>query len=402
MVLQILDTIEPESLVIVTEAAEYRAHGVPIHSPTEEYSAALTEDWWVPQLHAFAMEAMRHVAGRRVFVILDAGKSSPRRQELRDLLQSVEHCGVLATMPVDDPESIIASRTPKWNQLLAKGGLGPVLKDIAELPAALDEEKPFLRIQMLNRAGLSARALEAIEHELEIKEHANPAAVVKIARIAEDAGASETATRLLDSAIESLVSHESLLLALATAQDTGNEQVEGRVAKRIAALFPQSPSLRRQRAAALASARRYSDAADALGGDPLFAEQASLFKALADFLETPDTPDYLTGIRALANRMPELAGRALGFCIQDSLDRGLLIHALTLATSDVVKEATKPIAKQLLRILEQIFINRDSAGNLAVDTDDFQPGTRRLLRIWRRILLMVKCGSAWQNCWRSK
>ena len=379
-VLQIFDEAEPESFVVVPEAAEYRMAGVLPYTVAEEFSPALAEDWWVPHLHAFATETMRRVRGRRVFVVLDAGKSSPLRPELRSLLQSIDHCGVLATTTVDDPEAIIAAHTANWNEMLANGLLGPVLKDISELPPALDREKAFLRILMLDRAGLSSRALYSIEHELPMTEHPNSAAVVKLARIAEDAGASATAVRLLDTVIESITSHESLLLALATALDTGDDGVEDRVAKRLAAFFPDSPVLRRREAESLAFSRRYREAADALGDDPSHEVQSSLFKGVAEFLGTPGAPDYLPGLDALAKQRPDLAAPALELCIQDALNRRLLVHALTLATSDTHSGPTKPVAKLLLRVLEQIFINRDPAGNLAVDTDDLQPAAGRLVR----------------------
>src|SRR5262249_30688554 len=152
-------------------------------------------------------------------------------------------CGLLAATLDEDPDSIIARHALQWDSWIAQGHLGLALRDIDELPESLNIGKPFLRIQLLYRAGFTSRALEAIEQEYPLGEDADPAAVVNLAHIAQEAGGSTLAAKLLDQAISSLASYENLGLALRTAEAIDNPALEERVAQRLGTLFPDSPDL---------------------------------------------------------------------------------------------------------------------------------------------------------------
>jgi hypothetical protein len=371
--LTIIRNAEPQSVVIVREAAEYRAEGVSPFTNNEASLPTLPEDLWVPHLHALAKAVMQVIEATGVSVVLDTGRLPPYRKQLRELLESVEGCGVLGARIDDAPFAVLASRVDQWDAWLSAGRLGAVLKDIDSLPAALNADKPFLRIQLLHRAGLHGQALAAIEDELQISADASPFSSVKLARIAADAGSSVLAARLLRPAIDDLTSREGLQLALATAADINNSELWDQVAARLQAMFPDSPSLSRHRAAALISSRNYRDAATALANVPGSEELSNLYKLLAECLTEDGVPNYVSALEQVTSLKPHQSTRARAMCVQDALSRGLLVHAFTLANAGETSEdlARRTVA-QLIEVTERLFLSRDSTGNTAVGLEDIK------------------------------
>ena len=101
-----------------------------------------------------------------LYVALDANQLSPRREALSDLLLSIDGCGVIGSSNEEDPDSILTGRVDEWDTWIREGRLGRALRDIENLPAKFEGNKPYLRIQMLYRAGHLPQALQAIREEI--------------------------------------------------------------------------------------------------------------------------------------------------------------------------------------------------------------------------------------------
>jgi hypothetical protein len=81
--------------VIVRQAAQYRDEHVRPYIAPGPLLIGLDEDLWVPALHVLATAVTQVAHSNQIFVILDAGEFYPHRQVLVNMLESVEHCGVL-------------------------------------------------------------------------------------------------------------------------------------------------------------------------------------------------------------------------------------------------------------------------------------------------------------------
>jgi hypothetical protein len=172
----VLDVIrvQPEfTSIIVAEAASYRDDGVAPYIAAGASSPLRPEDVWVPQLHALATAAIQLAKKSKLYVALDAGQLSPSRKFLSDLLLSIDGCGVMGSSSDDAPDSILATRVDQWDAWIHEGRLGQVFRDIEQLPANLDNSKPYLRIQVLHKAGQFPEALQAIRREIALGHEVN-------------------------------------------------------------------------------------------------------------------------------------------------------------------------------------------------------------------------------------
>lgn len=379
-VLSVVATTSPRSVVIIVNAAALRTEGVQPFVPSGAGAPALLEDFWVPHLHALGQALMDLMKEREIYAILDAGQVSPYRPALNALLKSIEGVGLVGSQIENDPNAILAGKTEDWNNWLAEGRLGAVLKSIDTLPSALDAEKPFLRIQVLHRAGLHGQALDEIERHLKSSNEPNPLALVGLARIATDAGAAVLSSRLLGRAVGDLDTIEALESALAVADDIDDRALQEMIAARLDRLFPGSATLRRRRAHTLVAVRDYRMAAMTLASDPAASGTAEFYTLLADALSGPGVPDYV-GIRLrLSADNPSWAAEAHTAVVRDALARGLVVHALDLVISETTsREPAQRDAKLVLDVIERLLLDRDHSGKLAVAEDRLKEAVKQVV-----------------------
>lgn len=361
------------SVIIIVDASLIRSEGVAPYTATGATSApSLSEDIWVPQIHALASRVAATVSDMDTYVILDVGQWSPYRAALLDLLMSIDEVGVMGSTFADDPNALIAEYAEQWNAWLSEGRLGRVLKSIDALPSALDSEKPFLRVQMLHRAGLFGPALEAIE-ALPVAEDSKPFALVKIAQIAADAGASRLAARYLGYAVNQLDTLEDLELALATVADIADRDVEEKIITQFERLFPDSAALKSRQASRFVAVGNYRAAATTLSNQMGAGEAHEIYLALAESLEGDLAPNYLAIQERFHAQMPTLAASAHHFLIADALRRKLVVHAVDLAESSLGDgDVSRRRAMILLDVIEELSINRDCRGEFLVASKRLQ------------------------------
>lgn len=342
--------------VIVANAANYRAETTEPFIPAGAKTPLLAEDIWVPQLHALATAAIDVARDRKLYVALETGQLSPTRAALCDLLLSIDGCGVMGSSSDQNLGAILAERVGRWDQWIRDGSLGQVLREIEDLPPTFDAHKLFLRIQMLHKAGFSNPALEAIRNELTNGRNPDASTRVKLARIAQDANASNLASDLLALAVDHLDGMEDLESALATAYDSGCAELEERIASRLAIMFPNNPGILARKRRIMASARDYSGIADMLnlqGGDQA---DEDFFRELARSLSGAETPNYL-GLIASAGGDNVLAEAFRMACIDDALQRHLVLHAFELALPiPVTPQQSKRGERLLVEALEAVFL----------------------------------------------
>jgi hypothetical protein len=366
----------PRSVILVLEAAVFRAADVEPY----EVSPQLPEDFWVPQLHALAGRITKTVKSDGPYTILHAGQALPHRPELRALLQSIEPVGVLGGDSTNTLEGIVADKSAEWTRYLAEGRLGAVWKSIEGLPPSVETEKPFLRIQMLHRAGFHGQALEAIE-ALPLDGDPNPHALVKLAEIAVDAGADFLAIRLLGQAVDELDTPEALELALATAGRTSDKRLEDRFAARLEQLHPGWAGLQRRHIRKLTQAGDYRAAAAALVEQPELEETRAFYEFLGDTLGQPSVPDYLAIREGLLTTQPPWAAPAHQALVEDALRRGLVVHAVELVLRNTAsEEPSRRDAGLLLEIIEAVLLSRDRTGEMPIRREQLKDLSKHVIR----------------------
>jgi len=371
-------SIQPEyTVIIVAEAASYRDESIAPYIASGASSLSRPEYVWVPQLHAFATEAVTLAKKCKYYVALDANQFSPDRNVLSELLLSIEGCGVMGSSSEDSPDSILAARLDQWDSWIHEGRLGQVFRDIEQLPANLDSNKPYLRIQVLHKAGQFRDALQALRQEIELDHELDAPMRVKLARIAQDASASRFVVEILSPALAELHSLEDLESALATAQDAGSTELEKRVADRLNELFPGCSSLRQRLLHTLLADRDYAGAAAITTEEP--DGKAEFYGTLARFLSDDDIPDY-KGLIALAGSDISKADAYRMACVNDALSRKLIPQAFELA---LPLPRTPAQAKRgemlLLQIIEHIMLLNGKYGSLSVQSESLQAAVISLI-----------------------
>jgi len=376
----VLDIIQgqPErTSVIVIDASLYRNDEIEPYIPEGASMPLQPEDIWAPQLHALATEAIKVAREKQVYVAIISNELSPSRKVLSDLLLSIDGCGVMVSTWEDSPSSILAKRQDQWDAWILEGRLGQVLRDIESLPPKLESNKPYLRIQMLYKAGLFLEALESIRKLIAQSPKLNASMRVKLARIAQSANASRLAEEILSNSIPQLQSQEDLESALATARDAGSTELENEVVKRLTVFYPGSPGLQQRLLRTLLVNRDY------LGAAAIIAEksdiEAEFYNTLAQFLSGEEIPNYSDFI-AVAGTDTSLADAYRMACVNDAISRNLIPLAFELVMPLPNTPAQLERGERfLLQILEHLVLLNGENGAPPMQSEPFQAAVLSLI-----------------------
>lgn len=340
----------PNSVIIVQGATLYSTPGCEPWTHPETGRASLPEDVWAPQLHALA-----HALGtdKPVYIVLDGGQFGPSREQLYDLLCSVDGWGLL---PANDPYAEIAARAPVWDEMINKGMIGPALADIDRLPPLLDDSKAVLKAQLLHKAGQVEQSVSIIQNELAKRTDFPPELAMRLARIAMDAGASSLATRLIRRAAKDVRRSEWLEIALRLSKDIGDAELLRDIEERIASLFPDSRALLRHRLGVFREASNYTQAAALLNGKAGFEAEQRFFEFLAQGLDGTSAPDYKVLCKRIAGELPNYQIAAHQACVRDALRRNKVMQAWQLVFPFSSETHGTPTA--MLDVFERILLEQ--------------------------------------------
>ncbi|MBX9596013.1 MAG: CHAT domain-containing protein [Roseomonas sp.] len=370
--LSVIEGAAPHSVVIVSSAAMYRAPSAYQVTPVPTAELRLHEDIWVPHLVGTARAATA-IAGRcGCYILLDAGEYQPRRAELIKSLMSVDGCGVLTGLPAGSPAENVVPRLSSWLEALRAGRIGAVLTEIKALDGLDAAEKLLLRVQLLHRTGYHRFALAELG-DPNVAQTGDPLAMVQVARLAVEVGATAIAAQLLGRCSSSVHGLEPLEGGLEAAYELHDTALADRFAERLAREFPNSARLSRWRADGHLLAGRYKEAARELQGHAEARELASFFDAIADRLEGCSPPDYPAILDWADRQGTSWAERARAMCAQNALDRHLPYHALRLAVPDPACALLAIPPHVALAVAEAILLLRTAEGRLIFPIDEVVP-----------------------------
>lgn len=350
---------QPErTAIIIIEAAEYRDDAIEPFVAEAAQSPLMPEDIWAPQVHALAVAAAPIIQEQHLYVALDVNENSPTRRELGDLLMSIEAFGVMGSTADESVEAILAKRVDAWDRWIEDGQVGRALADVDALPPVTDPQKPFLKVQLLHKAGLRLEALALIRSEFLAGENLDPSTRVRLGRIAEDAGAARLAGDLIAPCIDALESREDLEAALGTLEHR-DEALASRIASRLEARFPNAEGVRRYRRQQLLRARDHGGLADLLRESD--AARADFHARLAEVFSGTAVPDYVGLIQS--SDTTEISDGYRLASIVDALARGLVWHAFNLVGDIPKRPAQAKRWEDLgLEILERGFLEAAPGG----------------------------------------
>ncbi|MCK1297425.1 hypothetical protein IVB33_06670 [Bradyrhizobium sp. 24] len=366
----VIDALVPEKCaIIVFDAAEFRNQKVEAVSS----GTSLPEDFWVPQVQSLCSDLLTIATSMSCYIVLDTGELVPRRSANIEILKSLDNVGLLAGEMPDSTESILGDNIARWDQLIAGGRIGVVIRDIEALDLS-QEEKAFQRVQVFHRGGLHGQALEEIE-KYPITA-TDSFVLAKLARIAADAGAILLAAKFLEPAINGLNNVEELALAVDTAAKISEPDLEAQAAARLETLFSEHAILVERAWRQLGRAGDY----DGLGlwrRTKATREQAIF---LPHFPHCCPNKEFLTmaAIEAgLSKRFEDQVQHINAILTRDARLRCLPIHALDIATRRPIVSAIT--ARSVIDVVEELALDRDENGQLRVSSEELKSPIARVI-----------------------
>jgi hypothetical protein len=360
-VTELVSTAKRHSGIIITKAALYREPG--IEDAAIEHSAVeMGGPAWPPHLHRVAASVIAGAELSESYVALDAGESLPHEQATRELLLSVDRCGVITDLDAEPPV-VSTSRYQQWLELARSGNIGIALEQLAAIDRLSSAQGTRIRIRLLRAAGLVGHLRAALASLSGALRGLPAETAVSMADAAAFASANDVAESLLVEAIPQLMRLEALELSLVVASRLGNEDLIEQAVERLSRLFPAAEALRRYHA------QQRVDAGDFRGAAALIREQNDkVTQELTEFWDL--AAEYVVGgvlrdpqafVEAVATDLPNWCVEAVQLCVTELRREGRFLEALalTVATEHPARTLEPALALTALDLIEEAHIHAD-------------------------------------------
>lgn len=299
----LLDKAKGRQAVIVGEAAHYRTP-----EAVDDNGPCLPEDVWCVHLHRVMLIAEEKARATDSYVILDIGEDLPSRVSNLELLKSAGDVGLYGGSHVDDlaPEDVIAKVRAAYDHAAA-GDVGKAVSLIENDESLSDRSKWFLRLVVLERAGIRDQVSRILDDSSETVAKLKSEDLLGVARIAAGVDRDDFAQDLVERALPHLIGAHDLESALEIALDTRRQALIGKVRNQLKALHPGSHLLRSVNGRDAAREGEYAEAADFLGGSIDARERAiaEVYRLLASAVAGPGFADPVALGRELTTKMPD-------------------------------------------------------------------------------------------------
>jgi len=376
VLLDIVRSAPKESAVIVSQLAAYRRAGVAANEPGGNHMK-LEEDLWAPHVLAIAKSLETIAAQNTTYVAILVGRGPPHRPELAQAMRTIEG-GVLGSERTDDLDAALLAADDQISDHLQAGRIGAALALIDAMPRELDRQKPFVKVQLLQRARLPQMALDEIEREFAPHlDTYDSASLFKMAIMAEAAGGVVLAARLLRAAIPGLVQHEFLDAAMELSGRLDEFGLDDLIVARVEKLYPASRALKRRAAQQAADAGEFSRAADLFSAIAGSEEAATYYSALAGALPSTGSFDHDVVLAQLTRQNAAWRKGGHRSLVRQAIRRGQLYHAFRWTLDS---EAVLFSPDLLLTVMEQLVLARTATNDLAISPEDCELAVRRVVR----------------------
>lgn len=365
------------SAVVVMQGALYISDGIEPASIDPNTKFALSEDLWVPQLHRLIQRIEEVNTGADCYVVVDAGEQCPGQSKLLVPFMALESLAIIVDDGTTRRNEVLAQNLARWTQMLESGRVGSALQSIEALPQEFEGDKPYLRIQILHAAGMAGHALDEIEM-LDMS-NATVAAILKIARIAAEAGGLPKSRALLDAALPRLLSVSDCEAALAIARILGSVSLQRQIDAQYRARYPTQSAQKRRNIQSLISAGLFEDAVDASDTSETSQDMRAALEFCRMHLPVAEVPNYASAVRELKSK-DSWAQTAFVWIVNDSLRRRLLVHAFELAFGYCRPMGIQPLGEHAFIVMRELMLAVDPKGNLPVAEDRAHEAFRELVR----------------------
>lgn len=296
--------LRPRTAVVLPNAALYRSAGL---KPRAAGPPQRGDDW-APHVHGLMVGLQEGAEEGKRYAILDAGEPLPARQELQELLFSVERSAVLGA-PSDEREDRFQALYRRWHALTQEGELDRCLVELHADDSLSEPNKVVVRLRLFDAAGLSQAVRGELSQNRPLLRTFDPTTRLHVARIAETHDEDAVASDLLTGVATQLGRREDLELALALAGRLRERSIARTIASELERLFPASAALRRRRATELGRAGRLRAAAEVLCqiDEEEARARADLLDSIGARVESSPTFDVPTLMRDIETRFPSAA-----------------------------------------------------------------------------------------------
>jgi hypothetical protein len=379
-VIQTLKTACGGSAVIVLHAALYRMDGQQFTAPLP--SPPLPDDLWVPHLCELATRSIEIAKSRNFYLLLDTGESSPQRPENYERIKAVDGCGVFGMSREYDGGKLIAENVANWRFLANSGRLGSAFASIDALPAWMDSQKSFLKIQLMESLPPNDESLQLLRKEITIHTKTDSRAALKLARIAERANDNDLSLKLLISSANGLRSAEDYYLAADLADDLAEFELLEQILGRADVLFPDSPEFLDQRLRLYLRTSRYSELVQCLltSNTAIDPQRKFFFLTLGSAFASVQPVDFKLVLDTVISVAPELTNWCRFECGNEAIERQEFLQAIELCMPEGDHNLTKGVASVLIVALKRQLLQRGPDGRaLAISGEDMAPTIQAII-----------------------
>lgn len=355
------------SAVIILNAALYVTDETKLDPIKYNSNFTLSKDLWLPHLHYLIKEIEEINAHVKCYVIVDAGEAYPNRSELNDCFMSFQTLAIIVDQELANKSKIFSENLEVWKIMLEEGKIGSALQGVADMPSEFDADKPHLRIQVLHVAGMTAHALDEID-QLNIN-GASIEVILKIARIAAEAGGVAKSYELLASIVPQLKSFSNFEAAWTIANMLGINSLQNKVAEKYQARYPNQSTQFRHNIHNLILKGEFAQAILTAETSDISHGMRVALNFCHEYLEKPNHPNHLQAASSL-NPLNSWADIAFNWIVNDAIRKHLLIHAFELVFGSAKPRGIESINEHAFRIIRKIMLAINSNGTWPIAEKD--------------------------------
>lgn len=321
---------------------------------------------WVRPLEQLGRKLTSIATEINIYICLFAQQYEPLTSEARQLLLSIDNCGV-AFISAPDEHKTNLRNVSRWIDLARSGDIPQLFKEIDE---AL--ESPFgralIKVQSLTAAGRFTFAFSLIGPYVErILSRRDAKLSLLVSSIASKAGYYSIALTLLQASLENTMAGESELEAsLQIAREVGAAKEEMEIRRRLSKLYPESISVIRHRFSSCNSRQDFITLAGELSSGFDLAtsnEEVRYIHTLAATFASSENPDYRELIDNVASAYPTFEYQAVLDCASHALLLNNPVEAARLCLGQEWDAANEEEASwSLLTCIQRFFLAKQATG----------------------------------------
>jgi tetratricopeptide (TPR) repeat protein len=281
-----------------------------------------------------------------------------------------------------DGGKLIAENVANWRSLAERGQLGSAFASIDALPAWVDSQKSFLKLQLMESLVPGEEILRLLREDSNIRLKADFRAKLKLARIAERANDDDLSLDLLISCVEGLRSEEDYLLAADLADDLAEFELLEKILERADALFPDSSSFFDQRLRMYLRTRRYSELVQRLlsSNIAMAPERRFFFLTVGSAFASQAPVDFNLLLKTVSSSVPQFTSWCQLVCGNEAIERQNFDQTVQLCMPVKDCPLTEAVASVLIAALKRQLLQRGPDGrDLAISRDDMVPPVRAII-----------------------